>query len=99
MQVGTVEIGDYPHEVGQRERGGDVSLDFGRGRCGEGEKRSSFEFGQPREHRPVMRAKIVPPLADAMRLVNHYERYFGLADELLKPRRIAAFGRDVDQLV
>src|SRR5215468_7734094 len=46
-----------------------------------------------------MRAEIMPPLADAMRLVNHYERDLGLTDELLKLRRIATLGRDVNQLV
>src|SRR5215468_1483188 len=46
-----------------------------------------------------MRAEIMPPLADAMRLVNHHERDLGLTDELLKLRRIATLGRDVNQLV
>src|SRR5262249_46034993 len=99
IQPWTVKIGDDSPDVWQRERGDYVSLDFRRGRRGEREERGSLEFGQPRKHRPVMRSEIVPPLADAMRLVNDYERDLGLADELLEPRRIAALGRDVDQLI
>src|SRR5262245_53183651 len=99
IQIGPVEIGDDTLNLRQRERGGDVPLDFGRGSRGEREERGSLEFGQSREHRPVMWAEIVSPLADAMRLVNDHQRDLCLADDLLKPRRIAAFGRDVDQLV
>src|SRR5262249_47301870 len=51
------------------------------------------------KHRAVMRAEIVAPMADAMRLVNHHERDLGLPDEPLEPRRIATLRRDINQLV
>src|SRR5262249_51218864 len=99
MQTWTIEIGDDSLDVGQSERCDYVSLDFGSGRRGQREKRGAFEFRRALKHRAVMRAEIMSPLADAMRLVNHHQRDLGLADELLKPRRIATFGRDINQLV
>src|SRR5262249_44690509 len=72
MQTWPVEIGDDSLDVGQSERCDYVSLDFGSGRRGQREKRGAFEFRRALKHRAVMRAEIMSPLADAMRLVNHH---------------------------
>ena len=69
MQIRAVEIGYDSFERRQGETGGNVVLDFGRGSGRDGQKGCAAKFGQSRQQRAVMRAKIVSPLADAMRFI------------------------------
>ncbi len=75
-----------------------VELHLGRGGGRKGDQRRPADVVHDGPDTPVLRTEIVPPLRDAVRLVDRVERYFDLAQErnvLLLGQR---FGREIKQL-
>ena len=70
-QVRALEAGDEVERIAEAELDGDVGPYIGRGRGGESRRRYAQVGAEPREP-PVVGPEIVPPLADAVRLV-HYQ--------------------------
>src|SRR3954452_22685287 len=73
-EVGTIEAADELDGIAKLELGNDVAPDARGGSCRE---RVQADAGEPRAHGPelpVLGPEIVPPLTDAVRLVDGDER-------------------------
>ena len=84
-QVGPLEAGDEIERILQTELGGDVGADIRRGGGRERGGRHAqlrAESSQP----PVVRAEIVAPLADAVRLVDDEPHRATAPEQPPKPR-------------
>ena len=96
-QVGALEAGDEIERVLEAELGGDVGADVRRGggrERGGGHAQLRAEAGEP----PVVRAKIVAPLADAVGLVHDEARRANAPQQLPEAAGSQALGCDVHQV-
>ena len=96
--VGPVEARDDQPVRGNSELDEDVGAGA-RVRCrGQRESGHVRERVEQRKEQPVVRPEVVPPFADAMRLVDRDQRQRHLLDQRAKAFAGRPLGRDVEQL-
>ena len=96
--VGAVEAGEEQPRLAQLQAAGDV---LARLRVGGGGQRHARHAGKPRRQPgelQIFGAEIMPPLADAMRLVDGEERDLHPVQHLQEIRHHQPFGRDIEQV-
>ena len=76
----------------------DVVLHDGRRRRGQRDHRRRAQRRQIAAQQPVIGPEIVPPLRNAMRLIDRDQRRFPLRQHLRKPGHAQALGRDEQEL-
>ena len=96
-QVRPVEPGRDPRRVAQPEAGDDVVGDLRRRRRGRGDDGLRAEPARRVGEAEVVRAEVVPPLGDAVRLVDHEQPDLGLPDPLEEAGRREPLRGDVEQ--
>src|SRR5207247_3284210 len=96
-QVGPEERALEPGRLLHPELADDVARHAPRGGGGERQHRNVAQLLLQALEPPIGGAKVVPPLADAVRLVHHHQAHATGADDLAQ-RALEAFGRDVEQL-
>jgi hypothetical protein len=96
-QVGAVEAGAGDHRVAQLQRGHDVAGHAWRGRRGQSQRRGGAEPLAHVRQPQVVGPEVVPPLRQAVRLVDREAVDVGLADRVQEAATGEAFGGDVDQ--
>jgi hypothetical protein len=96
-EIRSVEVADKHFRVAQVQLVDDVPSDRLRGRRRERvERRLGESLAQTREL-PVLGAKVVAPMADAVSLVDGERPHSQLAQEVLEPFRHNPLGRDEQQ--
>ena len=96
-QVRAIEPGGHPHRVAQPQARDDVGRDLRRRRRGRGHERLRAQPARRVGEAEVVRAEVVAPLRDAVRLVDDEQADAGGAQRLGEARRREALGRDVEQ--
>ena len=100
VQVRTVEARDDTVRLAQLQHRLDVASHLRRSRGGEGrDRRPAGEGGYERGDAQVARPEILPPLRDAVSLVDSYERYLDRRRQGGEAGSIQPFRRDIQQLV
>jgi hypothetical protein len=94
-EVRALEAGRDPNRVGEPEAPHDVGRDPGRRRCGRREDRARAEPPRHLAELEVLGPEVVPPLAHAVRLVDHEEADLGGSEPISEPRRCEALRRHV----
>jgi hypothetical protein len=95
-QVRALEAGDHFERPLQTELARDVGPDFGSGGGGERRGRHAEDFAQLSQAR-VVGAEVMPPLADAVRLVHDQPRHARPRERRAEPRLRQPLGRDIEQ--
>ena len=99
-EVGAVESGQDIIGILQFEQPDDIRADCLRRRRG---KRADFrpfgQFPQKRRDLQIAGAEILPPLADAVRLIDDDLRDFGVSRKAEKGIRHQPFGRDINDFI
>jgi hypothetical protein len=93
------ESADALEGLAQAEHGGDVIADDGRGGGGESDALRVADLFQRLAEAQVVRAEIMAPLAEAVRLVHGEERDFDACQRIEETLGAEAFGRDIDEFV
>ena len=96
-QVRPVEPGRDAHGIAQPEPLHDVRRDLRRRRRGRRRDRLRAEPARRVGEPEVVRPEVVPPLGDAVRLVDHEQPDVRVADPLQEARRGEPLRRDVEQ--
>ena len=96
--IGPVEPGDNQPRIGNTQLRQDVGAGVRVRRGGEREARGIAEGIEQRAQQAVVRAEIMPPFGNAMRLVDGEQRDSHLPQQIEKRRLRGAFGRDVEQV-
>ena len=85
-EVGSVEAGAHTLGVAQRQRASDVIGDLRRRRRGQRHRRARTDLVPRRSKPQVVGAKVVPPLRQAVRLIDGEERDIAPLDQLAEAR-------------
>ena len=96
--IGPVEARDETLRLLQPELAGDVGACLGVGRRGERNAGHARKALRQHGEAPVVRAEIVAPLADAMRLVDGEQRERRPVQHVEEARRGEALGRHIDEV-
>ena len=92
--VATKAVNELPRRAAQAELRHDVALHHGRGRRGERHHRCRPQHRQALSEQPIVGAKIMTPLRDAMRFVDGDEPERAPREELRETGDAQAFGRN-----
>ena len=96
-EVRAVEPRRHVHRLAQPEARHDVGRDLRRRGRRRGQDRLRAEPARRVGEPEVLGPEVVPPLGDAVRLVDHEQAELRVPDALQEPRRREPLGRDVQQ--
>ena len=96
-KVRAIEAGGDPHGLPQPQARDDVRRDLRRRGGGRGHERLRAQPARRVGEAEVVRAEVVAPLRDAVRLVDHEQAHVRGLQRLGEARRREALGRDVEQ--